>query len=82
MLKFIWLEKRLGLALDNVVSEFGSFPLTPYFFFPETDALSELKTAMEKQKWISSDRVSALMKQAEELTTLWKQQTSAPPSSV
>lgn len=77
MLRFIWLETRLGLALDNVIPDFGALPLTQFFFFPENDVLGELKQAMERQQWISESRAATLLKQADQLLTLWQKKSAA-----
>ncbi|TVU14235.1 hypothetical protein EJB05_37690 [Eragrostis curvula] len=32
VLKFIWMEKNIGIALDQLVPGYGSIPLSPYYF--------------------------------------------------
>ncbi|KAH7301731.1 hypothetical protein KP509_23G039300 [Ceratopteris richardii] len=76
MLRFIMLENSIGLALDNVISDFGALPLTQFFFYPENDVLKELKEAMERQQWISHTRAAKLLKQAEQLLSLWQKRKS------
>lgn len=77
MLRFISLEKSIGIALDNVISDYGALPLTQFFFYPENDVLGELKQAMERQQWISDSRSATLLKQAEQLLKLWQKKTAA-----
>lgn len=50
-LKFIWMEKNIGLALDQVIPGHGSIPLSPYYFWPRKDAWDELKVLLESKPW-------------------------------
>lgn len=72
MLRFVWLDKSLGLALDHVFPGYGAIPMTPYYFFPQSDALEELKKNIKSQHWISVGRTKAILSQAEELLYLWQ----------
>ncbi|GFZ09011.1 ribosomal protein PSRP-3/Ycf65 [Actinidia rufa] len=47
VLKFIWMEKNIGLALDQMIPGRGTIPLSPYYFWPRKDALEELKVMLE-----------------------------------
>ncbi|XVE53318.1 hypothetical protein DITRI_Ditri02bG0194600 [Diplodiscus trichospermus] len=47
VLKFIWMEKNIGLPLDQVVPGHGTVPLSSYFFWPRKDAWEELKSTLE-----------------------------------
>ncbi|KAJ4961282.1 hypothetical protein NE237_021192 [Protea cynaroides] len=47
VLKFIWLAKNIGLALDQNIPGHGTIPLSPYYFWPRKDAWEELKTLLE-----------------------------------
>ncbi|CAI9275459.1 unnamed protein product [Lactuca saligna] len=53
VLKFIWMEKNIGLALDQVIPVYESFPLSPYYFLPREDTWEELKVMLESKPWIS-----------------------------
>ncbi|KAJ4909737.1 hypothetical protein Rs2_04358 [Raphanus sativus] len=43
VLKFVWMEKNMGLGLDQHVPGHGTIPLSPYVFWPRKDAWEELK---------------------------------------
>ncbi|XP_057481187.1 30S ribosomal protein 3-1, chloroplastic [Actinidia eriantha] len=72
-LKFIWMEKNIGLALDQVIPGHGTVPLSPYFFWPRKDAWEELKTALESKPWISQKKMIILLNQATDIINLWQQ---------
>ncbi|CAH1445505.1 unnamed protein product [Lactuca virosa] len=73
VLKFIWMEKNIGLGLDQVIPGHGSVPLSPYFFWPRKDAWEELKTTLESKPWISQKKMIILLNQATDIINLWQQ---------
>ncbi|XP_052195726.1 30S ribosomal protein 3, chloroplastic-like [Diospyros lotus] len=73
VLKFIWMEKNIGLALDQVVPGHGTIPLSPYYFWPRKDAWEELKVLLESKPWISQKQMIILLNQATDIINLWQQ---------
>ncbi|KAE8667617.1 30S ribosomal protein 3 [Hibiscus syriacus] len=73
VLKFIWMEKNIGLALDQVIPGDGTVPLSPYFFWPRKDAWEELKATLESKPWISQKKMIILLNQATDIINLWQQ---------
>eukprot|EP01018_Ginkgo_biloba_P009673 Gb_30016 [translate_table: standard] len=76
VLKFMWLEKNIGLALDQVIPGHGTVPLSPYYFWPRKDAWEELKAKLESKPWISQKRTIILLNQATDIINLWQQSGS------
>ncbi|KAK1308871.1 hypothetical protein QJS10_CPA09g00362 [Acorus calamus] len=73
VLKFIWMEKNIGLAIDQVIPGHGTIPLSPYYFWPRKDAWEELKSKLESKPWISQKRMIILLNQATDIINLWQQ---------
>ncbi|KAI3817172.1 hypothetical protein L1987_10965 [Smallanthus sonchifolius] len=73
VLKFIWMEKNIGLGLDQEIPGHGTIPLSPYFFWPRKDAWEELKTTLESKPWISQKKMIILLNQATDIINLWQQ---------
>ncbi|KAG0456139.1 hypothetical protein HPP92_023927 [Vanilla planifolia] len=73
VLKFIWMEKSIGLALDQMIPGHGCVPLSPYYFWPGKDAWEELKIKLEQKPWISQKRIIILLNQATDIINLWQQ---------
>ncbi|KAJ4710545.1 30S ribosomal protein 3, chloroplastic-like [Melia azedarach] len=73
VLKFIWMEKNIGLALDQLIPGHGAVPLSPYFFWPRKDAWEELKTTLESKPWVSQKKMIILLNQATDIINLWQQ---------
>lgn len=73
VLKFVWMEKNIGLALDQQIPGHGTVPLSPYFFWPRKDAWEELKAALESKPWVSQKKMIILLNQATDIINLWQQ---------
>ncbi|KAL0422874.1 UNVERIFIED_CONTAM: 30S ribosomal protein 3, chloroplastic [Sesamum latifolium] len=74
VLKFIWMEKNIGIAIDQVIpGGHGTIPLSPYYFWPRKDAWEELKVMLESKPWISNKQMVVLLNQATDIINLWQQ---------
>ncbi|XWS64326.1 hypothetical protein CRYUN_Cryun06bG0176800 [Craigia yunnanensis] len=73
VMKFIWMEKNIGLALDQVIPGHGTVPISPYFFWPRKDAWEELKSTLESKPWISQKKKIILLNQATDIINLLQQ---------
>ncbi|GAB2299963.1 30S ribosomal protein 3, chloroplastic [Dionaea muscipula] len=73
VLKFIWMEKNIGIALDQSIPGHGTIPLSPYYFWPRKDAWEELKVLLESKPWISQKQMIILLNQATDIINLWQQ---------
>ncbi|CAO2825427.1 unnamed protein product [Amaranthus hypochondriacus] len=80
VLKFIWMEKNIGLALDQTILGHGTIPLSPYYFWPRKDAWEELKVLLESKPWISQKQMIIILNQATDIINLWQQSGGNPAS--
>lgn len=76
VLKLIWMQKAIGVALDQVIPGFGTIPLSPYYFWPKEDAWEQLKMLLESKPWISRKQMHILLNQATDVINLWQESRS------
>ena len=51
-LQVLWLDDSLGLAVNQQTSG-GIFPLTPYYFWPISEAWEQIKFELDSKPWIT-----------------------------
>jgi 30S ribosomal protein 3 len=76
ILKFLWLDKTLAVALDQKVSDRFT-PLTEFFFWPQTDAWEEMKLFFEANDWIDQDNSIILLNQITEVINEWQEKNDS-----
>ena len=74
-LKFLYLEKNIGFAVDQVVGKSQHLsPLTQYFFWPRDDAWEELKSHLESMDYISEAEKIELLNTTTEIINYWQEE--------
>ena len=69
-LKIFWFKNFLGLAIDQVNLK-QNYSLTPYYFWPKTEAWDQLKLELDSKLWIKKHEKERILKTAREVMEYW-----------
>lgn len=72
ILKIIWLNDSIGIAIDHVLQK-GYSPLSSYFFWPRNDAWTQIKKELESKPWISENDKIELLNEATIIINYWQE---------
>jgi hypothetical protein len=73
ILKFLWLEKTIGICLDQVNSEGSIIILTDFYFWPQSDAWEKMKIFLEETTFISKNESILILNQITEVVNFWQE---------
>ena len=69
-LKITWFKDFLGLAIDQVTLDQKYF-LTPYYFWPRTEAWEQLKLDLDSKLWLTKDDKIQILKTTGDVMNYW-----------
>ncbi|KAI8473291.1 MAG: plastid and cyanobacterial ribosomal protein-domain-containing protein [Monoraphidium minutum] len=76
-LNFLWLDKNIAVAVDQVYARGAQSPLTEYFVWPRRDAWDELRVALEAKPWITDRDRIVLLNRLTEVINFWQESVAA-----
>ena len=69
-LKIAWFKNFLGLAIDQV--NLGQrYALTPYYFWPKTEAWEQLKIELDSKSWLTKTEKLHILKLTSKVMEYW-----------
>jgi len=69
-LKIAWFKDFLGLAINQVQTN-QKYSLTPYYFWPKTEAWEQLKLELDSRFWLTQDEKIEILKTASNVMDYW-----------
>jgi len=69
-LKVVWFKKFLGLAIDQVNLN-QQYSLTPYYFWPKTEAWKQLEIELDSKLWLDHNEKMQILKSAGDVMNYW-----------
>jgi 30S ribosomal protein 3 len=69
--RLIWQENSLGIALDQSYKH-NSFPLTSYYYWPKSDAWSQLRLDLKTKTWVSPKEQISLLNTTSDILNHWQ----------
>jgi len=69
-LKIVWLKNFLGLSIDQI-SPNQKYPLTPYYFWPKTEAWDQLKLELDSKLWLTQEEKIKILKIIGNVMNYW-----------
>jgi|TARA_B110000971_G_scaffold34746_1_gene32577 30S ribosomal protein 3 len=69
-LKVVWFKNFLGLAVDQVVLN-QHYSLTPYYFWPRTEAWEQLQLELDSKLWLTQADKVAILKTTGHVMDYW-----------
>ena len=77
-LNVLYLEKAIGIAVDQKLASGETGPVTEYFWWPAKDAWDEVRQQLEAMPWISQNEVVRLLNQATSVINYWQNHEGRP----
>lgn len=71
-LNFMWMDKNLGLAVDQIYAKGGRAPLTEFFIWPRKDAWEDLRISLDPRPWMNEREKIVLLNRATEVINYWQ----------
>ena len=69
-LKILWFKNFLGLSVDQVSLNY-EYSLTPYYFWPKTEAWDQLKLELASKPLLSQAEKLNILRTAAEIMKYW-----------
>lgn len=70
-LQVLWLESSLGLAVNQETPR-GSMPLTPYYFWPISEAWEQIQVELNSKPWITEEERIKLLNLVVDVMNEWQ----------
>lgn len=71
-LQVLWLDNSLGLSVNQKTVD-GNIPLTPYYFWPVSEAWEQIRFELDSKPWIPEEERINLLNLVVDVMHQWQQ---------
>jgi 30S ribosomal protein 3 len=72
-LQILWLSTSIGISI-NQKTKTGSLPITPYYFWPVSEAWEQLRFELDSKSWIRGNEQIELLNISVEVMNQWQEE--------
>ena len=70
-LQVLWLDNSLGLAVNQKTTN-GNLPLTPYYFWPFSEAWEQIQFELNSKPWIRNEERVRILNLVVDVMNEWQ----------
>ena len=70
-LNILWLDTKLGVAIDQVQGT-EKIPLTNYFFWPKSNIWEQIKNDLDSKPWVLADEKDEILNSVAVIMNQWQ----------
>ena len=80
-IQVLWVENSLGFAINQTTAK-TKVILTPYYFWPISDAWQQVKLELESKSWIMESERFQILNSITDTMNTWENSSSSENSDI
>jgi 30S ribosomal protein 3 len=80
-IQVLWFENSLGFAINQTTAR-TKVTLTPYYFWPISDAWQQIKLELESKSWVTESERFKILNSITDTMNNWENSSSSESSGI